>query len=123
MNETIKELIPVFEKVAAKIGESGEFVWKTVVKQQYVEALESAAWGIILLIVGMKLGSMSISHASGMQFPDDDGQWLLYGLGYALYFGGILLGIGSAIGAMKGFYNPEFYALEYFVDIVSGDDE
>lgn len=125
MNETIKELIPVFEKVAANIGESGTFVWKTVVKQQYVEAVENIIWGGLFLGIGLIVGSKIISYAAtlGSLAGEEGSQTFVYALGYVVLLGGFGIGFGSLISAFKKLFNPEFYALDYFIEVVSGNGE
>jgi hypothetical protein len=62
-------------------------------------------WGIIVLVIGIKLASACVNVAAAMQYPNDDGQWLLYGLGHLLLSVGWLSGLGGVFSAIKHFYN------------------
>jgi len=110
----IKELLT---PVASKMGESAEFGWEVVVRQQYVGAiivfstiLLSVITGIIALVLSKKVKDWDTDMPTVRQI-------LVLLIGFVSVVG-IIYGFafcGEAIGKL---INPEYYALEFFINLV-----
>ena len=109
--DIITQLKEVFTPIASKIGEGAEFGWIVVVKQQYVEAtigLFFALIGFITLILTYRFVKKNWEE-----------------LGEGDVFIALMIGIASAFSffigsteAITHFINPEYYAIEFFINLV-----
>ena len=120
LNSTIDKLTPVFQAVAEKIGQGAGFGWEVILKQQVV-------YGIGLLC-GAGLALLAIIALTGciyirtMEKLDDDNGftgWDLDFLGFLVVVY-VVLGLalfGLALGGFFRMINPEYYALQFFMQL------
>ena len=109
----IEQLKPLFSQVAEKIGQGAEFGWAVVMKQQIVTGAIGLLWAVIGIIGGIII-IKTINKFWG-EFYDDLGMIFL-GI-----FGGsfcLIAFIAGSIIAITHFINPEYYALEFFINLV-----
>lgn len=116
--ETINQLKEVFAPVAAKIGVGAQYGWEVVVRQQYVEAFGSFLqflMGVVTAYVTYRIVKYGMNELK----QDDDSLWVV-GI-WVLGIGGALLSLVLMSGlydAIAHVINPQFYAIEFFLDLV-----
>lgn len=120
MDKYIEQLKPLFVDIADKIGQGAEFGWEVVIKQQYVEAITT------LIFLGLGLVFILISWYFLVK-TDWDGYennqaktgvpCLIFGIvgGFMTLFSFLYLLSEGTIGKLL---NPEYYALEFFINLV-----
>lgn len=119
MDQYIEQLKPLFEKVAEKIGQGAEFGWAVIMKQQYVVAvlgLGTAIMGLVLAYIVYKICKKSIQECE----KDEYSGWSMIGVAAGVA-GGILslfMIMQGSYDAITHFVNPEYYALEFFIQQV-----
>lgn len=119
--EIIDKLKEVMTPIAEKIGEGAEFGWITVLKQQYVEAtigLFFAMLGIVGMIIVYKVTRKfwnTIESNYSFKKYENDGIVVFAVLG--IFFSIFAFIVGS-ISAITHFINPEYYAIEFFINLV-----
>ena len=124
MNETVERLIPLFEKVAAKIGDGAAFSWTVLVRQQYVDAIMYGVWAVITLVlaaallwVGRPREHVRIRTSDDVLLVKDADCWIASRLCYiGALFGA--LSIACAVAAVGRLVNPEFYAIRFLMGLV-----
>ena len=112
MNDYIKQLQPVFQQISDKIGQGAGFVWETVLRQQYVYAVEATVFIFPLLVILFFLNKW---RKVIIEDQWDELSWIPFSL--ALIFNLLLIGLCIEISVTR-FINPQFYALDYFIGIV-----
>ncbi len=110
MNDTIAQLTPLFEKVSEKIGQGAMFSWEVILKQQIT-------YGIIFTILAViSLAGVIIMSKLYKNSPKS------YGSGGEPFFFFIIVFsvccLGFMIGAILYLFNPEYFALNYFLNLV-----
>lgn len=122
MNEDIiVKLQEVFTPIAAKIGEGAEFGWEVIMKQQYVVAI----LGVVQFMFGVLLaiGTYSFVRYAIKRNKDNRGyynDWTAVGIVVST-FGGVFAITSIMCGfydAITHFINPEYYAIEFFINLV-----
>lgn len=116
MEQYIEQLKPVFASVAEKIGQGAEFGWEVVIRQQFVEA--------IIIIVGFLVGIILIflRYWIGRSDPWED-ITVRSGVAFCLIITAVFLIIATLLelivgGGIGKLINPEYYALEFFINLV-----
>ena len=115
MNETIKQLEPLFNEVAEKIGQGANLGWEIVVRQQI-------AYGLISLFLGVLGLAIIISAVIYVKKKNkEDFDWSHSEASFAVgssIFVGLTIFTGGSITAILYLTNPEFYALQFFINLV-----
>jgi len=114
MEKYIEELKPFMAEVASKIGEGAEFGWEVVIKQQYVVAALSLAWVLISLV------GIYACWKIGKKIYKDSNQYNK-GSAFFMFFPAIIIFMILGFNfdtAITHFINPEYYALEFFINLV-----
>ena len=121
MNETIEQLKPLMTEVASKIGQTAEWGWGVVVKQQIaygIVAVFLALIGLITLILTYKVYYKWLKKNEKKIIENDYGN-PFYGFLVGLVMLGIGMFISGTVNAILRLYNPEFYAIQFFINLVS----
>lgn len=110
MENYIEQLKPLFAQVADKIGQGTSFGWEVVLRQQI-------AYGIIAIFVAI-LGlagiiGLIIWHKKDEDLMDDTGGGILL-----IWVLTLILFIAGTISAILYLTNPEYYALQFFINLV-----
>lgn len=121
-----EDLKVLFSAVADKIGTGADFAWDIVVKQQTTEGVGMLI-GAVLAYIGAaymsgiaqkcKLKSQKERETHGRY--GDSGEWAA-GQFFSALFGLAIAAWGSwlLIHGVMHIMNPEFYAIEFFVNLV-----
>ena len=127
MNEDIiLQLQSIMLPVAEKIGEGAEFGWVVVMKQQYVIATLGLIWSVmsvLAIIITSVWVNYMIKRDREESIKDN------YGYTHDHAFIGILVGSFAIIASLvlicvnvetsiTHFINPEYYAIEFFINLV-----
>lgn len=114
--EIIEQLKEVFTPVAMKIGEGAEFGWVVVMKQMYVQAWLGVFWAVLAVVFGIFSAIILNRTMKGKElFEANPG--LVIPLFTVLALCPFAFVFGT-IDAITHFINPEFYAIEFFLDLV-----
>ena len=114
MNEAIDKLLPVFEKLAQKIGESGEGIWKFTIEQQKLDAYSGLFWGLLWILLGVFLKDGFVWKGNaGFRGSDD---WIIPGI--IFWIPCLFIGMCMLIENIKRKLNPQYYALKDLLDSV-----
>ena len=122
MNDIIDKLTPLLEKVSVKMGEGGQFAWHVVMKQMYVEAvigLIQFISGLVIAFAIYKITKFLMKKRQEADTYDKEGYEI------AVCIIGLIGGVASVLlisfgiyNAVTHFINPEFYAIEFFINLV-----
>ncbi len=117
MENYIEQLKPLFSQVTEKIGQGVELGWDVILKQQIAfgwTALFMSILGLIGMFVVYKLLTHKDNDGDGVDWDDMWPSLVLIFLG-----GGSLLAfIKGGIVAILRLTNPEYYTLEFFINLV-----
>lgn len=117
--QTIDKLKELLAPVAEKIGQTAEWGWDVIIRQQYVYAFEGLGeviLGIILAFAGYKLIKYGFKKLKEDRYSMwDIGVWFV---GIPLSIICSMLIIGGAEKAISHFINPQYYAIQFFIDLV-----
>ena len=110
----ITELIE-FLKTASPI------VWQSLIKQVYSEAIVDLVWGLFLGGICFGLAKLFI-YGSEQYKKDDYSDWG-WGKLVALIGSGTagLISFGLIVTALQWFANPEFYAIRFLLEKITGN--
>lgn len=119
MNEQTTKLI---EQLAEKLGTTTQYLWSVLLKQAPVSATINILY--ILLVIGMGFFLLRLhkffSNEDGRMSYDDQGEYL----GVPMFIAGVVWAI-IAIAAffsvddiITGYLNPEFWAIDYIMDVL-----
>ncbi len=118
--ETITAIQAALAPVAEKIGQGAEYVWTTVVTQQYVIGISLLIWSGFTAMAATALFFLCKKF---YKLAKDDG----YGSGWEI--GMIFAGIGATVlpviavvclsNGVMHLINPGYYALEFFIRLGS----
>jgi len=110
----VEELKTVFAPVAAKIGEGAEFGWDVVLRQMWIEGIIAMIFAffaflviIVVLIITYTKRKYIIEETDGIAFV-----FLLFLLLP------LIIGLTEFSFGIKHLLNPEFYAIQFFLDLV-----
>jgi hypothetical protein len=117
----------VLQKLIEFLQNASPLVWSTLVKQVYVEAISMIAWAVGLFVLclllikfGKWLGAKSEEMAEKRSDYDTDG----YNMGkWVSYLSSFMAGVfffSLLIEAFKHIANPNFYAIQYIVQTITG---
>jgi hypothetical protein len=114
--ETINQIKEILAPVALKIGQTAEWGWGVVVKQQYVYAVDGLIWAIIALIVGKLVLPPFYRKLTASNYSERWGEpgWIPFGLLVIVLAVIFSVGIETAI---THFINPEYYVIEFFINL------
>lgn len=126
----ILKLQELFAPVADKIGQGAEYGWLVVIKQMYVYAALGAFWaafGVFVLLITNLAGylwrkkAQELVKAEGRYAGDN---WAAAGITVPIIgtiAGLVVFAIGSSV-AITHYLNPDFYAIKFFIGLVSGNN-
>ncbi len=120
--ETIEAIQAALAPVAEKIGQGAEYVWTTVVTQQYVIGISYCIWAAACAVGAVAMFFLSRKFWKNHK-PTKDYYSTGDGWDVAAVFAGVVafvLPIVSVICVTQGvmhLINPGFYALEFFVQL------
>lgn len=116
--ETINQVKELLAPIALKIGQTAEWGWGVVLKQQYVVAV----LGIAQVIMGLILAYIVYVVTKLMwqlQSKDEDSAWGILGVFLPLLgiiFVSVLI-VGGGYDAITHFINPDYYAIDFFIHL------
>lgn len=96
-------------------------LWKVLVKQVYVEGFSQLAWSLVVLIIGVVFVRMYY-YAKGKAKADRFSDW--NGLEWVWVICAIIAGLattGLLVGSLKWIANPDFYAVRWLLEKVTGN--
>ena len=115
------DLKTLFAAVGEKIGQGAEFAWTTVMQQQYAIAFVDLIWAIFFMGVSIFFGILAknlFKEYKTASYSEKDG-YLAFGI-----VSTILTMIATAVAfawlsdSVMHFINPNYYALEFFINLV-----
>jgi hypothetical protein len=110
----ITELIE-FLKTASPV------VWQSLIKQVYSEAVSQLAWALAL--GGSCFGLVKLFIHGNKQYKEDNySEWEKWR--WVSLVGSVLAGFisfGLIVGAVQWFINPEFYAIRFLLEKLTGN--
>ena len=119
-NAMIDKLTPLFNSIAAKIGEGAQWGWGVMIRQEYVTAVDDFIWAIFALIATIVLiwGAKRFYKA----FLEDD-DWMpgivvctiLAAIAAAVFFGLMDDGIQHIV-------NPSYFAIKDVASFITGNN-
>jgi len=119
MDKLILELKPLLVSLGEKLGQGGEFVWETLLRQQFIDGFICLFWGIVgivLLIVGIKCFEWVRRELKKNKYTDVIFNlfWIVPLIVFAFFFGGYNLE-----RSLVKFANPNYAALENVLELVN----
>ena len=110
----------LLERVSLKVGEGAEYAWATVVKQQYTIGVSDLIWASLFIVVGITLATFAIlcgKQANSHRHDVDTyfGGMIAFGL-FAIL--STVIGFGFLTSGVMHIINPDYYAIEFFVNLV-----
>ena len=123
---TITAIKDALTPVADKIGQGAEYVWTTVVTQQYVIGISSIIWSAFFATATIVAAVMSAKMAKtgkkvregGARYSSEHEGWyvlaVLFGLGAVIFSFVSVVWISSGVMHL---INPGYYALEFFITL------
>jgi hypothetical protein len=118
MNETINQLKEIFYPLAEKIGEGAEFGWHVIIRQQYVKSvgwLLASFVAYLAVITGLYICRLFKKWHVGIEHSDD---YSLYALPILLIGIGLILGTLFLYEGVARLINPEYYAIEFLINLI-----
>lgn len=97
-------------EIATKIGQTAEWGWGVVLKQQVAYGIIGVFVSIISLTLLIRFHKWVVREEA---FNDDGGEALIL-----VYFFLFVFFVGPAISAILHLFNPEFYAIQFFINLV-----
>jgi len=106
--------------VGEKIGQGAEFGWDVVVRQQLAEGVARFVYAIGFLVVSLFMVSLSAKLWKKNAEPDRhyDGYDIggtISGVAATVF---LAVALGMIASGVMHLINPEFYAIQFFVDLV-----
>jgi hypothetical protein len=122
--ETINAIKDALKPLAEKLGTTAEATWPIVVEQQKVDAITEGMWvvGVSIMTAGTFkwfLWALSRDMCHGA-FCETNAQAVFAG---GLTFLGLLLIMFGLTTIVNKLLNPQFQALDYFLQLVGKDKE
>jgi hypothetical protein len=117
IDETLSKLIEFLESASP-------LVWQTLIKQVYLEAFSKLVWGIAILVVALVLYRFANLHKKAYEEKWDDGRYFQDGDPWIIYTAISLVGLWAfylLVAAAMWFINPEFYAIRFLLEKVTGN--
>lgn len=106
-----KQVTDILDALALRFGATGEMLWAALVKQAYVDAIQSV---IIILIAGSVLLFTYKKHKQIGDWADtNDGEFMLVGLAALNII--CFVCVFVSIVSLPSVLNPEYYALELII--------
>lgn len=127
--ETIDKIKEALIPVAEKIGQGAEYVWEVVVRQQAIEGIAFLVGSLLCFaaaIAGIHLAKRAWKMPRVKKYSWDDGNAVGDMAGFLIAIG-ITLQIAWIVGAILltngilHLLSPEFYAIEFFINLVSNN--
>ena len=118
--ETITKLQEIMAPVASKIGEGAEFGWEVVMMQQYVSAVGfflGTFVAILMFVEGGLLSRYGFRHEPRNSYDDTGSGQVVVGLFLAGV--GLFIFVVTLYEGLARIINPEFYAIKFFLDLVT----
>lgn len=114
-----KEL-QLLEKLASKLGTTTEYLWGVLLKQAQVDAIITLTQVVIVMLIGVLLYKMH-KHFSNtrnkINYQDNDAHlsivMFLAACGWGIL---VLISLFCIDDIFNGFFNPEFWALNYVLN-------
>lgn len=116
--ETINQIKDALAPIAEKIGQGAGYAWEIVVRQQVAEGIGALIVSFFGLILGISVFCFVKYTIKKHESWRDD--WDVVG-GMVGTIGGIislLMLITGLYGGVMRLLNPEFYAIEFFINLV-----
>lgn len=113
--ETINAIQQALTPIAEKIGQTTQYGWEIVVRQQYVLGVIGIFWsiiGLILLVVSFLTWKWAIGYWKS--YYDDESIMILP---FFLALLALVPTMAGALFAITHFLNPEYYALQFFISL------
>lgn len=102
----------VLQILADKFGKTGEFLWKAILKQQYIDGITHLIEGFIFTVILIFSLVKALNYVNPNGFNDDFGPTGWWVLSIFALFPTIIL-IETALGEL---INPEYAAINYILD-------
>jgi len=118
--QTIDKLKEVMLPVAEKIGQTAQYGWEVVVKQQYITAYLGILWsviGLIGVIISIYLYKWAIKDFKENKGKYDNGWQILVATIFTIL--SLTVIISGLTVALTHFLNPDYYAIQFFLDLVN----
>ena len=100
----MKEIAPLLEQLAAKLGTTVEKLWPVLVRQATVEAKTNLIWIVVLCVVSYVVFS----------FATEGYRWLT--------LAPILVLVLYVEDTVQRFANPQYFAVKEILDAIGGND-
>lgn len=113
MDEVLLELVTFLKEVSP-------FIWETLIRQVYVEAFSDFAWFVILFVVCVCFYKLGV-YGNKQYKEDSHSHWEVTRIMCFILSGA--MGLVSPIPLVSGIkylLNPEFYAIKFILEILSG---
>jgi len=110
----------VLQQLIDFLQEASPLVWKTLIKQVYVDAFAYSAWAIGLAVVGFLLIKAGNYFHARFVKDDEEGWWIGAGPAYLCSTINLFISFALLVSAIARFLNPEFYAIRYILYQISG---
>ena len=129
MTEAMKELTPLLEKLAAKLGTTAEHLWGVLIKQAHIEGITAVCLIGLLIVLTISWGffiapklvrKWSFLKEKRRTPYADDGEMYLVGtvVGSIAFSIAWIVTICSLSTILSCFYNPEYWALQKVLSLI-----
>jgi len=121
----MKELVPVLEKLAEKLGVTSGYLWDVLVKQAFIDGILSIMFAVLTSICVAVLYKLH-KKFSGKHPNSACCNWYekLEYLGPAMFLPTTFIGVMVVVaiiglfGAVTAFVNPEYWALHEILSVL-----
>lgn len=115
MNEqTLEKLKEIFTPIASKIGQTADFGWEVVMRQQYVVSIQ----GLLLGLLGIAFFLVAYWCAKNAKKWDVNYNPIGYIGASCFGTAGMFLVLFGLDQFITHILNPQFYAIEFFMNLV-----
>lgn len=112
----MKEITPLLEQLANKLGTTIEYLWAILIKQAYISGINSIiiySIFLILLIINILLFKKYVISNLKDKYGEFDGVYMSILITSAVLWGiTIMIGIAEVPNTITKFINPEYWALQ-----------
>ena len=110
----------VLSQLIAFLQEASPLVWATLIKQVYVEAVADLIWAIGLIVVCILLAKLG-NYGRKESEKDKYSEWgFWFWFVYLSSAFAVLISFSLFVSALMQFVNPEFYAIRYILQQITG---
>lgn len=116
-----QETLQLIKALGEKLGVTGEFLFETLVYQQYVSAIHGFVLFALFVVLAIIMAKKA-KRLGDMIKPDFDGEGLFAVIFIFITCFGLIIFTIKACGGIMQVINPEYYAFREILDVFKGSN-